>query len=107
MEIRDLKAEDFFKISEIAEKVSADLVDKITDDVSEKQFGIHLFLTVLRYVPGEIKEFLAHVTDQTPEELSKKSFNEPIKIFRELYKKEEFKDFLHEMKSLKSEISLK
>lgn len=107
MELRELNAEDLFKLTEIAEQISADLVMKMAAEINEKQMGIQIFASMLRIVPNEIKAFLAHITDQSPEELDKKSFAEPIRILRALYAKEEFKDFLLEMNSLRSEVSLK
>jgi intein-encoded DNA endonuclease-like protein len=105
MKIRDLKAADLWKLSEIAEKVSADLVESFSDEeINEKKTGIQMVLAILRYFPDEIREFLAFVTDQTPEELDEKGFTEPLKIIKELYKKKEFKDFLQEVKSITDEV---
>ena len=104
MKIRDLTAADLFKLIEIADAISADLMEKITEEISEKKLGLQIAMSILKLVPTEIKAFLAYVTDQTPEELDQRDFSEPIQILRALYGKQEFKDFLLELNSLKSEI---
>ena len=107
MEIRQLTADDLFKLSEIVEKVSADLAEKLVNEISDKQMGFQILITIAKYVPTEIKTFLAHITDQTPEELGQKSFAEPVKIMKALWKDEDFQDFLDEVKSMRSEIFVK
>ena len=107
MQIRDLTADDLFLLSGIIEKISADLAEKLVNEMSERQVGITMALTVARYIPTEIRAFLAHVTDQTPEELGKQPFAEPVRILKALWQKEDFKDFLQEVKSMREVISQK
>jgi hypothetical protein len=107
MKIRDLTAADLFTLAEIAEKISADLMVQMTDEISDKKLGVTMALSILKYIPKEIKSFLALITEQTPEELDKKPFSEPLKIFKALLKKKDFTDFLQELNSIKAEISQK
>lgn len=104
MEIRNLIAEDLFKLAEIAEKVSGEIAEKVTDEINEKKLGLQMALSIMKFIPNEIRDFLAHVTDQTPEELDKKPFTEPLKIVKALFEKQDFKDFLQELKSLQGNI---
>ena len=57
MEIRQLTADDLFKLSEIVEKVSADLAEKLVNEISDKQMGFQILITIAKYVPTEIKSF--------------------------------------------------
>jgi|SRR4051812_44948074 hypothetical protein len=104
MQLRKLTAEDLFKLAEIVEKVSVDIAEKLKEEITDKQMGFTMILTVIKYVPHEIKDFLAHITDQTPEELAKKSFAEPIKILKALWADGDFQDFLQEAKSMLQKI---
>lgn len=107
MELRELTADDLFLLSEIVEKISEDIAEKLITELSDRQLGFTMLITIAKYIPTEIRSFLAHVTDQTPEDLGKKSFVEPLKILKALWAKEEFQDFLHELKSIRELITAK
>jgi hypothetical protein len=107
MEIRELTADDLFLLAEIVEKISEDIAEKLVNELSDRQLGFTMLITIAKYVPTEIRSFLAAVTDQTPEDLGKKSFTEPLKILKALWIKEEFQDFLLEIKSIRELISAK
>jgi hypothetical protein len=90
------------------EKVSGTAAEKIAqtsaENMSDRTMGFTIMLSVIKHIPTEIKEFIAHVTDQTPEELAKKPFSYPIKAFKQLWKNADFQDFLQEAKSMIQEI---
>ena len=100
MKIRDLQASDLFHVATIFEKVSAEVVEKIDNEISERQAGIHIFLAIAKTIPNEIREFIAHISDITVEELDKMPFNYPIKVVKELLDRQEIKDFFTEIKDL-------
>ena len=106
MEIRKLTANDLFLLSEIVEKISEDVAEKLINELSDRQLGFTMVITIAKYIPTEIRSFLAHITDQTPEELGEKSFVEPVKILKALWKDEDFQSFLEEIKSMRNEISV-
>lgn len=107
IQLRELTANDLFLLSEIVEKISEDIAEKLIAELSDRQLGFTMLITIAKYIPTEIRSFLAHVTDTTPEELGKKSFVEPLKILKALWAKEEFQDFLLEVKSIRDLISAK
>lgn len=107
MEIRELTANDFFLLSEIIEKISEDVALKLAAEITDRQLGFTMLITIAKYVPTEIRSFLAHITDQSPEDLGKKGFTEPLKILKALWVNEEFQDFLLELKSIRELISAK
>jgi hypothetical protein len=100
VQLRELNAEDLFKLSEIMEKVTGTVAEKLVGELSDRQFGFQIMLSIIKHVPTEIKEFLAHITDQSTEELGKKPFSEPLKIFKALWANKDFQDFLQEAKSM-------
>lgn len=100
MEIRELTSADFFELSKIAQSISADVVEKINDDITDKKMGFQIFLSLMKTIPNEIREFIAHVTDQTVEELDSKPFNYPVLVAKALMEKEEVRSFLDEIKGL-------
>lgn len=105
--LRDLTAEDLFTLSEIVEKVTEDVAEKLVADLSDRQMGFQMVLTIAKYIPTEIRAFLAQVTDQTPEELGKKGFSYPLKVLKALWVNKDFQDFLDELKSIRELISRK
>jgi hypothetical protein len=107
MEIRQLTANDLFLLSEIVEKISEDVATKLVSELSDRQLGFTMLITVAKYIPTEIRAFLAIITDQTPEDLGKKGFSEPLKILKALWINEDFQDFLLELKSIRELISTK
>lgn len=107
MKIRELKTSDLSYLANIMESVSADLVDKLDQEISEKKAGFQIFLSVARAIPNEIREFFAHITDMTVEEYDEQPIAFPLKVAKALFDKEEIKDFFTEIKDLIAKVTSK
>lgn len=104
MEIRELTAEDFYILADIMSDIAEEAADVIKPDQNEQQTGIKVFVIAAKRVPHKIREFLAAVTDMDLEKHNKLPFVAPLRIARELMKRQEIKDFLQEAKQLMQEI---
>lgn len=105
MKIRDLTAEDFYKLSEIFTDVMDEVGEQLKDDMSTQQAGIKVFSAAFRLVPTKIRSFIADLAGV--DDAKSLPFTAPVKIAREIINREEMKDFFHQMRELMQEMRAK
>lgn len=105
MKIRDLTAEDFYKLSDIFADVIDDVSEHIKEDMNTQQAGIKVFSAAFRLVPSKIRDFIADLAGV--DDAKSLPFTAPVKIAREIINREEMKDFFLEMRELMQEMRAK
>ncbi len=96
MEVRELKAKDVKTLAKMVGRLKS--LDNIFDALEQKkarptQVGIAIFKIIASDVTDDLYAWLADLIGKSVAELDEMPFDTPVKIFKELFKREGWRDF--------------
>jgi hypothetical protein len=100
IEIRELKAKDFFTAARIISKLGNKALKEINGEVSEIQAGILLLTTALEHAESDMLDWLADIAQKTTKEFEELPFDTPLVVIEQLFAKEDMNRFLERVRAL-------